>query len=176
MTDDVTVVILEQPDAAVQVITNGPAVVVETTELPAPVVIVQAFTAGGPSEGGGGGGGTGSALDIISCTAGEALGGQRVVYASGANDVSHASSSNVAHIGKIVGITVGAVVNGAVASVRNAGEMIDVSFAFVPGPVYFNATGVLTQTQPVVGFIQQVAVAVSATKIVVGLGLPITLN
>jgi hypothetical protein len=165
MTDDVTVVVIERPASVVQVLEGDPPVV-QTLEVPAPVVVVQAFSASVPP----------SFLDVRSLVAAAALGGHRAVYAAGGGTVDHASSANAAHLGKVVGITIGAATMGALAEVATSGEMTEPSFTFVPGPVYFNSSGVLTQTPPVTGFLQQVAVAVSATKIIVGLGMPIAIN
>jgi hypothetical protein len=123
-----------------------------------------------------GGGGTGSSLMLEVLTAGEALGGHRVVYLSAADTVRLADSTNTARVGLIVGITTGAVVLGDPAEVQIAGLMTEPTFAFTPGPVYFTSTGVLTQTVPTTGFIQQVATAISATEIVVQLGMPIVLQ
>jgi hypothetical protein len=163
MADDVVVQVFEQAGAVVQIVEDG--VVVQTIDVPTPVVLVETF--GFTAH---------NALDIVSLEAAQALGGHRVVLAAGGNTVDYASSANAGHAGKVIGITTGAVIGGAEADVRVSGEMIDGTFAFVPGPVFFNASGVLTQTPPVAGFIQQVAIAVSATKIIVVLGMPTVLN
>jgi hypothetical protein len=165
MSEDVTVVLIEQPGAAVEVLEGTPPVV-QTLDVPSPVVVVQAFSTSTPP----------ASLDVRSLVAAAALGGHRAVYAAGGGTVDHASSANAAHLGKVVGITIGAATMGALAEVATSGEMTEPSFTFVPGPVYFNSSGVLTQTPPVTGFLQQVAVAVSATKIIVGLGMPIAIN
>lgn len=116
--------------------------------------------AGTPGSGGGGASGF-----FTTANAAEALGGQRVVYASALGSVSHADSGNVAQVGLVVGVTTGAVVMGDDVLIQTAGPMTDPSFAFSPGPVYFDSNGVLTQTLPVAGFIQQVALALSNTEI-----------
>jgi hypothetical protein len=162
---DVVVNVVERPAAVVRVV-EPDVPVVQTLPVPIPVVVVQAFGVHLPP----------SALDVMSVVAGSALSGHRVVRASAPDEVDVASSANVAHAGLVLGITTGAAIQGDLAHVRIAGELIEPTFAFVPGPVYFNSSGVLTQTPPTSGFIQSVAVALSATKIVVGLGIPILLN
>jgi hypothetical protein len=162
---DVVVNVEERPAAVVRVV-EPDVPVVQTLSVPTPVVVVQAFGVHLPP----------STLDVVSVIAGSVLSGHRVVRASAPDEVDVASSADVSHAGLVLGITTGATVQGDLAHVRIAGEMIEPSFAFVPGPVYFNGIGVLTQTPPTSGFIQQVAVAVSATKRVVALGIPIALN
>lgn len=164
--------------ALVQVEVDVPASVVEVqasvTQVevdPSPEVVVQvqSFSSGSSED-------APRSLDVVSASAASDLGGHRVVRALGDGTVEYASSADVAHASTVLGITTGATSGGDVPSIRVAGEMTDPSFAFAPGPIYFNGSGVLTQTRPVAGFVQQVATAVSATKIVIDLGVPIILN
>jgi hypothetical protein len=112
MADDVVVQIFEQAGAVVQIVEDG--VVVQTIDVPTPVVLVETF--GFTAH---------NALDIVSLEAAQALGGHRVVLAAGGNTVDYASSANAGHAGKVIGITTGAVNGGAEADVRVSGEMID---------------------------------------------------
>jgi hypothetical protein len=114
----------------------------------------------------------------LSKVAGAALGGHRVVVASGADEVLVADVTDPAHLHRVLGITEGAAVLGDGIDVRFAGEMTEASWSWTPGaPIYVGASGVLTQTPPVgAAWLRIVAVAVSATRIVVGLREPVRLS
>jgi hypothetical protein len=115
--------------------------------------------------------------DDLMGTANINLSGHRVVRSIGTDDlVDYADSSNVAHAGTVIGITLNAANMGDVVNIRATGEIVEPSWSFAPGPVYFDASGSLTQVRPTSGFVQQVAVASSLTEIVVQLGPPIVLS
>jgi hypothetical protein len=76
----------------------------------------------------------------------------------------------------VIGITLNAAVDGDPVSLAVVGEVDEPSFTFSPGPIYFDSIGRLTQVPPVSGFIQQIAVALSATQIVVQIGPPVVLG
>lgn len=118
----------------------------------------------------------GSSSGDTEATAASAIGGGRVVRSVGAGEVDIADSSDTSHAGFVVGITLGAAILGDPITFRTTGGLTDGAFAFSPGPVYFNSSGVLTQVAPAVGFIQQVAVALSATEIVVQIGIPLVIS
>lgn len=120
----------------------------------------------------------GAAGSVLAKTAGAALGGHRVVVASGADDVLVADVADAAHLHRVVGITEGAAVMGDAVDVRFAGEMTEATWSWTPdAPIYVGAAGVLTQTPPVgAAWLRIVAVAVSATRIVVGLREPVRLS
>lgn len=183
VTDIVTIEVVAAPDIqiidtdiAIEVVDDSTAII-EVEVAPnvvvdveaSPVVIVEIMPEGS-------GGGAVEASNIIELEAASAIGGHRVVHSLGNGTIDIASSDDVTHINTIIGITTGAVIQGDMASVQLSGDMIEPSFTFVPGPIYFNDVGVLTQTRPVTGFIQQVAVSVSATEIVVQLGVPVVLQ
>jgi hypothetical protein len=142
----------------------------------------------GPRGLDGGGGGTTIIQQVVETppaeqdddmvgTANANLSGHRVVRSIGTDDlVDYADSSNVAHAGTIIGITLNAANMGDTIAIRATGEIVEPSFSFAPGPIYFNASGSLTQTRPTEGFVQQVAVASSLTEIVVQIGPPIVLS
>jgi hypothetical protein len=115
--------------------------------------------------------------DDMTGTANINLSGHRVVRSIGTDDlVDYADSSNVAHALTVIGITLNAANMGDTVNIRATGEIVEPSWSFVPGPIYFDASGSLTQTRPAVGFLQQVAIASSPTEIVVQLGPPIVLG
>lgn len=112
---------------------------------------------------------------VVEITAGEALGGHRVVIASN-GEAFYADSTDTDDVGLVRGITVGAVSSGATATIQVYGPMIEPTWNWTPDlPIYFTSTGVLTQTIPTSGFLQQVAVAETATKIFIDLQTPIVL-
>ena len=117
-----------------------------------------------------------SSTSIVgSYTASEAIGGHIVVYQT-SSGLAIASSSSVAHANRILGITNGAVTLGADTPVTLSGELIEPTWTFTEGlPVYLSVNGTLTQIPPVTGFILQMGVAVSPTKIAVSIKLPIIL-
>jgi hypothetical protein len=126
---------------------------------------------GEPGTPGTGGDGTTSVIETV---AHATLSGHRVVRSVGANEVDLADSTNVAHAGTVLGITLGAAVAGDPIFVAVDGVIEDVSFSFTPGPLYFDSIGRLTQAVPATGFKQQVAVVLSATTIVMQIGTPIS--
>lgn len=107
--------------------------------------------------------------------ASEAIGGHIVVYQT-ASGVAIASSSSVAHASRILGLTNSAVSLGANVPVTLSGELIEPTWTFTEGlPIYLSVNGTLTQTPPSSGFILQMGVAVSPTKVSVSIKLPIIL-
>ena len=112
---------------------------------------------------------------VVEITAGENLGGHRVVIASN-GEAFYADSSDADDVGLVRGITVGAANDGDLATVQVYGPMVEPSWTWTPDlPIYFTSSGVLTQTLPTSGFLQQVAVAETATKIFIDLQIPIVL-
>lgn len=101
-------------------------------------------------------------------TAGEALGGGRVVMHE--NDEAFYSSSDVqSSMDKVIGVTIGAVIIGAESNVRASGELIDSSWSWASGPIYNGLNGIMTQTVPSTGFVLQIATALSPTKILINI-------
>lgn len=119
----------------------------------------------------------GAAGSVLTKTAGAAIGGHRVVVASGASEALLADPSDVSHLHRVIGITEGAAVLGDDINVRFAGEMTEGSWSWTPdAPIYAGAAGVLTQTPPSGAWLRIVAVAITATRIVVGLREPVRLS
>lgn len=122
-------------------------------------------------------GATGAAGSVLAKTASAAIGGHRVVVADGADGVLVADPTSAAHLHSVLGVTESAAVEDDAISVRFAGEMTEGSWNWTPdAPIYAGVAGVLTQTPPVgVAWLRIVAVAVSPTRIVVGLREPVAL-
>lgn len=147
-------------------------VVIQVIERAAPAV-VELVTRGPQGQNGADGSGVNVDHPL---TADQTLSGHRVVRLVSSSRVDVADSSDPADARQVLGITLNAAVADDPVTVRQAGAIDDPSFTFTPGlPIYFTALGVLTHTLPTTGFIQQVAIAASATQILVQLGPAIVL-
>lgn len=112
----------------------------------------------------------------IELPAAVSLGGHRVV-ASVSGSPIYADSSNNNLIGLVIGITARAVSAGQVALIQVYGPMSEVSWNWTPdSPLFVGADGALTQSAPTSGWVQEVARAISATRIMIDLQPPILLN
>jgi len=94
------------------------------------------------------------------------IGGHRVVKST-LTGCTYADSAVLSDLGKILGITSSATEQGNLTKIHTSGEIEESTWNFTTGPVYLGSTGVLTQTLPATGFIQQVGVAISSTKIAI---------
>lgn len=78
---------------------------------------------------------------------------------------------------QFAGISTQAAAAGALVSVVESGSIVEPSWAWAPGvAIYVAPAGMLSQTPPTLGILQQVAVASSATSILVQPYPPITLS
>jgi hypothetical protein len=111
--------------------------------------------------------GLGASSDLLINSA-VTLSGHKVVLA-GATGVAPASSTNFDHANRAIGITTGASSLGQTATVRREGEMTEPSWAWALGPVYLGADGALVQPAPSAGFVQEVAIALTPSKILVNI-------
>jgi len=86
-----------------------------------------------------------------------------------------ANSSNVTHQGRVIGITLEAILSGAVGPFISEGAVENSAWAWMPGDrLFLNGTSIST-TPPVTGFSQQVATAETPTTIFFDLGPPVLL-
>ena len=130
---------------------------------------VKWVSEGGVASGGG-------AANVMEYVADGALGGHRVVRATTTGKVGYVDPSDAAQAHAALGLTTGAVADGALASVQFAGPITEPSWTWTPSlPVFVGAAGVPTQTPPDSGFHAHVGVAVSATSMVIQLKSPIVL-
>lgn len=98
--------------------------------------------------------------------AGEALGGHRAVVLDASGHAFYASSSNAAHAGRLAGITTGAAEVGSAVVLVSAGLLVEPSWSWTPGqPVFLGTGGMLTQTQPLEGFVQIIGMPSSPTSL-----------
>ena len=105
-------------------------------------------------------------------TAAEALGGHRVVTMSG----NYASKDISADKFNVLGVTQGAVISGATATVTTFGEITEGSWNWTAGlPVFLSTNGLMTQTAPATGFRLIIGRAKSATTLFVDISEPIVI-
>ena len=146
-------------------------VTLDALQVTAPVYIGQRGVAGADGAPGVAGG------VVVLCTAGEALGGHRGVVLNASAEAVYASNAVPAHLHKVLGLTTGAVIIGAEATVQTGGEMTEPTWAWtLDAPIFLGENGLLTQTPPVSGFLLVVAFPVTATKIFIKLREPLALT
>lgn len=79
-----------------------------------------------------------------------------------------ADKDTAAHAGRLRGIVAESISTGGTASILVYGPMIHGGWSWTPNlPIYLGSSGSLTQTPPLVGILQQIATADSATQIFV---------
>lgn len=138
-----------------------------------PDVVVIEVGMPGPAGAPGAMGSAGSTA--LTVTAGEALGGHRLVVLDGGaafyagSDISH-------HAWRVAGLTLGAALPGAPVDVLRAGEVFEPTWSWDPLlPVFLSTNGQLTQVPPSVGISLIVGFPVAPTKLFLSLREPITL-
>lgn len=108
--------------------------------------------------------------------AGENLGGNRIVALRG-GQLFHADTTDPADLGQVVGMTTSASLSGQDTIVQFLGAITEPSWSWVPNSaVYFNSSGVPTQTEPTSGFSQIIGFASTATQLYIQLREPIALS
>jgi hypothetical protein len=108
----------------------------------------------------------------VTKTAAEAVSGHRAVKAVG-DQVAYASADVAGDAELVLGVTVGAAIAGAPATVQTVGEMVEGSWAWTVGPVFLGLNGLLTQTPPAAAFVRQIGVAVASDRLLIDLRPPI---
>ncbi|WP_051331767.1 hypothetical protein [Methylocaldum szegediense] len=105
----------------------------------------------------------GSALQY---TAGEALGGHRMVVLNAQQKAIYADSSDPTHVDKVLGLTLGAAAQDALVTVQNSGEISEPSWNWALNqPVFLGTQGQLTQTPPATGFVLMVGFPTSSNTL-----------
>ncbi len=98
-----------------------------------------------------------------------------VKFDSVTSKIFHASSNSIIDFNKVVGITDGSGTLNESVRVVTSGYFSDSSWSWIVGnPIFFNDSGVLTQT-PGTAYYQVVAIAVTQQKILVSINEPILL-
>lgn len=166
MTERVTVI--ESESEALVIETPGGAEVFDRRD--ADVVVVQEGVQGPPGP-------PGSAASAhLQLAAGAPLGGHRAVRSSGGRAV-YADCRQAAHAQTVLGVTVGAVSAGELATVQQTGLMDEPSWSWLPdAPVFVGEDGALVQGAPVSGFCLRVGVALTPTRICIGQHMPVVLS
>ena len=159
-------------------IASPPVNILEVTETSQPVhvsaeqvIVVQPASVGlqGPP---------GEVADLLATgyIAGEPLGGQRVVIVWIDGLLYYADATNLAHFNRVLGITVGAIENGASGSVRIGGFMTEPTWNWQPDKfIYLGTNGLLTQNPPATGFLLEIGQPINPTKILVDIKFPLFL-
>lgn len=86
-----------------------------------------------------------------------------------------ASSSNLAHLGKVIGINPATILNGFSGQVTVSGEVNNPGWTWISGQNIFLNGGTLSTVPPFSGFSQKIAVAKNSTTVVIELGDPVLL-
>lgn len=117
---------------------------------------------------------TGQYSDPIAASA--SLSALRVVIVNESGLLAYADSATPAHAFRVVGLLASAVSSGESVAVLIDGLIADSGWNWTIGsPIFIGANGVLTQTPPESGFLQQVATPITATQIDFELQEPILL-
>jgi len=100
---------------------------------------------------------------------GETIGGHRVVRSLGGY-VWYADAANKDHADSVLGLTVTAANAYALTTIQMCGPLEELGWNWTPGkPLFLSGNSLLSHTPPTSGFVKQVAVAETATRIVIGL-------
>lgn len=99
------------------------------------------------------------------------LGGNRVVTGAAA----YADRTNMATIGRAIGITLGAANTGLPVGIATSGELDGFYGLTNNEPVYLSTNGTVTQVLPTTGYLQKLGVAVSPTKLLINIQEPLAL-
>lgn len=99
-----------------------------------------------------------------------------VLYLSGSNTAMTATSSNITHCNRVIGISTQDGLEGQQIKVKYNGEINNPLWNLTPGTNYYlGPGGNIVDTAPSSGFIQQIGIAKNATTLVIKLGTPIKL-
>ena len=105
------------------------------------------------------------------------IGGHRCVVLDTNERALYADNTELSHIGKVLGVTTGAVESEALATIQTGGEMTEPSWSWVLDvPIWLGTNGLLTQTPPATGFSQVIGFPISATKMFISQREPIILS
>lgn len=104
------------------------------------------------------------------------LSGHRAVRARADGAVEYADPAAPSGLSTVLGITSGAAVSGASATIVTTGDLVEPTWSWTPGGlIYLGSAGALTQSAPVSGSLMVLGVATSATSMLVRIAAPIQL-
>lgn len=101
---------------------------------------------------------------LVTCPAGEAIGGQRAVTIGPDGKAYRASPAGPGALA-VFGLTAGAALAGAPVTIQCAGPMTEPSWTWTPGPVWLGPDGVPTQVLPLSGALVEIGTAGGATTL-----------
>ena len=108
--------------------------------------------------------------ELLQLTAAVALSGHRVIAQDGDGHAIYADSGDGSAL-VALGVSEHAAASGGPVTVRQCGALAWPAGGLTPGaPVFLGAAGQVSHLPPVTGFVRQVAVALSANRIQVGIG------
>ena len=109
-------------------------------------------------------------------TAGEAIGGHRMVYVASSGNVMYADCSQITHAHRVFGLTINAAVSGESVNVQLRGIVENSGWSWDLGKeIFLGENGLLTQTPPTAGYILWVGYPVSQTSMDIRIGQAIIL-
>lgn len=172
-----TIIVKESDDAVAVIVNDQPhlVTVAEQSETAAVTVVEESVTVtvidnyGAVSSG--------KDSNLITKIAGEILGGHRIVVTDDNDKAFYADSSNVDHVSKTLGLTIGSAVISASVIIRTYGEITESSWSWVPDlPIFLNgATGQISQTPPDSGFNLVIGFPSTSISMFIRIGEPIIL-
>ena len=147
---------------------------VVVTSDPAPTIVE--VIAEGPQGPQGPAGPAGQSGNIITRNASVSIGGQRLVIGTTSGELAYADNTNIAHLGRVLGLSLNAATAGDSINVLLFGYTEFSGWSWNTSlPIYASTNGLLTQSAPTTGFSQIVATPETATKIYLRLREPIAL-
>jgi hypothetical protein len=112
----------------------------------------------------------------VAVQAGEALGGHRIVYKNNDGKVYYADCTEISHLNRILGLTVGAINSQANGVVLCFGLITEPSWTWTMGlSVYLSTSGLLTQTAPTSDFALIVGFPTATTSMFIDIQMPVML-
>jgi len=149
--------------------------VVETVNNPDVIQSVEKASSTVVTSGIQGPPGISGASATISYTAGATLSGGVGVVLEGSTAIA-ASSTNLSHAGKLSGVTTGSALLGSLAIIQTSGELDGFFGLTINSKVYLQANGTISSVVPTSGFIQQVGIALTSTKILINIQPPLVIG
>jgi hypothetical protein len=115
-------------------------------------------------------------LNAVAGYAAENLSGYRVIILNENNKFVYADGTNIAHFGRIIGISSGAIMQDALGNVLAYGLIIDPVWTWnINEPIFLGLHGAMTQIEPTTGFLQIIGIALSSTSMFLNMREPIIL-
>lgn len=112
----------------------------------------------------------------VSLIAGINISIHKVVQPVGDGTVIYADNRQIPQVGRTLGISYISALAGDVVPIVTSGEINEPTWNWNPGEVYLGIDGGLTQTPPTSKILQVVGVAMTPTRLCVGVQLPIILT